>query len=133
MKVTLRLMVKMNLFQYKPEAKKSLRCEFLEKNNSIERLNSSLSSDIMPTEGLEDMSQIYTISRVQNDQGSSRKRVKFEDQPTTSTSSISEVKKPGENLQQKNTRDGLNHGTSPGAKVPLCSMHKHKLDKNISG
>ena len=89
--------------------------------------------DIMPTEGLEDMSQIYTISRVQNDQGSSRKRVKFEDQPTTSTSSISEVKKPGENLQQKNTRDGLNHGTSPGAKVPLCSMHKHKLDKNISG
>ena len=30
--------------KYKPEAKKSLRCEFLEKNNSIERLNSSLSS-----------------------------------------------------------------------------------------
>ena len=30
--------------KYKPEAKKSLRSEFLEKNNSIERLNSSLSS-----------------------------------------------------------------------------------------
>ena len=30
--------------KYKPEAKKGLRCEFLEKNNSIERLNSSLSS-----------------------------------------------------------------------------------------
>ena len=87
--------------------------------------------DTMPTE---EVSRIYTISKVQYDQESSRKRVKFEDQQTGSTSiSINERKNPGENLQQKSSRDALNHGTSPGAKVPLCSMHKHKLDKNISG
>ena len=88
-------------------------------------------TDITPTEYSDDQSQIYTISRVQNNPGSSVNRVKFEDQPTTS--SISESKKPGGNLQQKNARDGLNRGAGPGAKVLLCSMHKHKLDKNVSG
>merc|ERR1719322_340751 len=81
----------MNPSQYKPHSskKQSLDTKFMEKQNSIERLNSSLSSDVTPCEYLGNFSQIYTISRLQNNPpmkspAPTLKRVKFEDESTVS-------------------------------------------------
>ena len=55
------------------------------------------------------------------------KRVKFEDESTISNCGKAEN---SQNLNQKSSQDGANHNN---LKLPLCSLHKQKLDKKISG
>ena len=56
------------------------------------------------------------------------KRVKFEDEST-----ISNCGKPenSQNFNQKCSKDEASPKIS--SKLPLCLVHKQKLDKNISG
>jgi len=99
--------------------------EKMEKQNSIERLNSSLSSDVAPCEYLGEFSKIYTIPRGTQQTGPGNglgpksplvKRVKFDDTSLKSGGKV-DGKISSKDVSERNN-----------SKVNLCAAHKQKRE-----